>query len=143
MSKNDEIIINPVWSRFCTVQIESWAEWLASIHVNSYLETAERFIGLNPFWVPTSEDRTPLFDNLMVNDEFLESLSDAGLLVWANSTFRDFVTALRPYGRAVKEIDYVVSFSTPILLGFPEFINLFVLRPSWTCDLVDATFEHP
>jgi hypothetical protein len=46
----------------------------------------------------------------MINDEFLESLSDAGLLVWANSTFRDFVTALRPYGRAVKEIDYVVSF---------------------------------
>jgi hypothetical protein len=110
MSKNDELVINPVWSRFCTVQIESWAEWLASIHVNSYLETAERFIGLNPFWVPTSEDRTPLFDNLMVNDEFLESLSDAGLLVWANSTFRDSVTALRPYGRAVKEIDYVVSF---------------------------------
>lgn len=110
MSKNDESVINPVWSRFCTVQIDSWAEWLASIHVNSYLETAERFIGLNPFWVPTSEDRTPLFDNLMVNDEFLESLSDAGLLVWANSTFRDFVTALRPYGRAVKEIDYVVSF---------------------------------
>jgi hypothetical protein len=110
MTQNDEIVINPVWSRFCTVQIDSWADWLASIHVNSYLETAERFIGLNPFWVPTNEDRTPLFDNLMINDEFLESLSDAGLLVWANSTFRDFVTALRPYGRAVKEIDYVVSF---------------------------------
>ena len=110
MTQNDEVIINPVWARFCAVQIDSWAEWLATIHVNSYLETAERFIGLNPFWVPTSEDRTPLFDNLMVNDEFLESLSDAGLLVWANSTFRDFVTALRPYGRAVKEIDYVVSF---------------------------------
>ena len=40
----------------------------------------------------------------------LDSLSDPGLLVWANSTFRDFVIALRPYGRAVKEIEYVVSF---------------------------------
>ena len=70
MTQNDEVIINPVWARFCAVQIESWAEWLATIHVNSYLETAERFIGLNPFWVPTNQDRTPLFDKLMVNDEF-------------------------------------------------------------------------
>ncbi|MBP98865.1 hypothetical protein CMK18_23190 [Candidatus Poribacteria bacterium] len=102
---------NPVWARFCQVQIEGWLEWVTSIHVNSYLEMADRFIALNPYYVPDTEhDRTPLFDQLMINDEFLSSLSDVGLSVWANSNFRDFLVALRPYGKVDKQLQYVVDF---------------------------------
>ena len=61
--KSESEAINPVWARFCQVQIEGCLEWITSIHVNSYLEMADRFIALNPFYVPnTDEDRTPLFD---------------------------------------------------------------------------------
>lgn len=103
--------INPVWARFCTVQIDDWLDWITSIHVNSYLEMAERFIALNPFYVPdTEEDRTPLFDKLMINEDFLSSLSDTGLSVWANSNFRDFLVTLRPYGRVDKQMQYLIDF---------------------------------
>ena len=72
---------------------------------------ADRFIAFNPFYVPnTEEDRTPLFDQLMVNEEFLSSLSDTGLSVWANSSFRDFLVALQPYGRVDKQLQYVIDF---------------------------------
>ena len=102
---------NPVWARFCQVQIDGWVDWITSIHINSYLEMAERFILLNPFYVPnTEEDRTPLFDQLMINEDFLSSLSDTGLSVWANSNFRDFLVALRPYGRVNKQMKYVIDF---------------------------------
>ena len=109
MSEKKSEEINPVWARFCQVQIEGWLDWITSIHVNSYLEMADRFIAINPFYVPnTEEDRTPLFDQLMVNEEFLSSLSDTGLSVWANSSFRDFLVALQP--ARDKQLQYVIDF---------------------------------
>ena len=38
MSEKKSEEINPVWARFCQVQIEGWLDWITSIHVNSYLE---------------------------------------------------------------------------------------------------------
>ena len=29
---------NPVWARFCQVQIDGWIDWITSIHINSYLD---------------------------------------------------------------------------------------------------------
>ena len=109
--KSDTSDLNPIWARFCATQIDGWVEWVSSIHINSYLEMAERFIALNPYYIPhTTEDRTPLFDKLMINEEFLENLTDTGLAVWANSNFRDFLAALRVYTRVTKELQYVVDF---------------------------------
>ena len=91
MAEKKSETINPVWARFCTVQIDDWLDWITSIHVNSYLEMAERFIALNPFYVPDTEE--DIFDQLMINEDFLSSLSDTGF------HGHNLVKELRFYGR--------------------------------------------
>ena len=89
--------VNPVWASFCARKIEDWIEWLRNIQIDSYLELSERFIALNPHYVPSDTDLSSssgqTFERLMIDEDFIGSLSDQGLLVWANSGVADFVLA--------------------------------------------------
>jgi len=104
--------INPIWSRFCAIQLETWLEWLRNIHLRSYFDLGDRFIMLNPYYYPSAEDQEalPIFNRLMINEDFIGSLSDKGILVWANSGFQDFVEALRPYGNRYSEIAQIITY---------------------------------
>ena len=55
---------------------------------------------------------------MVINKEFMEQISDRGLLVWANSGFPEFVTALKPYGKVYPEIALVTSFFESNLVWF-------------------------
>lgn len=102
--------INPVWAKFCYDQMEVWLDWLRNIHIQSYIELSEKFMDLNPYYVPIDdEDTAPIFSKLMVNAAFIDSLSDVGVKVWAESEFTDFIIALYPYSLRYREIRQVVQ----------------------------------
>ena len=90
--------VNPVWASFCARKIENWIDWLSNIQIDSYLELSERFIALNPHYVPSDNDLASstgqTFERHMIDEQFISSLSDQGLLIWANSGFGEFVLAL-------------------------------------------------
>ena len=110
MSNIDMDAINPVWAKFCSDQMEVWLEWLRNIHIQSYMELSEKFMDLNPYYVPIDdEDTTPTFSKLMVNEAFIDSLSDVGVKVWAESDFTDFIIALYPYSLRYREMRQVVQ----------------------------------
>ena len=48
-----------------------------------------------------------LFDTMIVNREFFDSVTDAGVRVWANSGFFEFVEALDIYSTRYPEIKLV------------------------------------
>ena len=104
---------NPVWRLFIAEQAEEWLEWLKNIHLNSYREMIQRFIYLNPNYVPGSRptvetgEISNLFSKLMVNEEFILRLSDTGIVVWMNSNIHDFLDELRPYSVPSKEFKTV------------------------------------
>ena len=104
---------NPVWRLFIAEQAEEWLEWLKNIHLNSYREMIQRFIYLNPNYVPGSSptvetgEISNLFSKLMVNEEFILRLSDTGIVVWMNSNIHDFLDELRPYSVPSKEFKTV------------------------------------
>ena len=111
--KNDVPPINPIWAKFCSEQMESWLEWLRNIPIGSYLDMSERFIALNPYYVPPIGEHieaAPVFTRLMINRDFIDSLSEKGILVWANSGFAEFIDALRPYTKHSREVRRVVDF---------------------------------
>ena len=118
-SKSD---INPIWARFVALQMEEWVQWLRNIHIRSYFDMIERFIHLNPYYYPdntiSDSEMGQLFDRMVINKEFMEQISDRGLLVWANSGFPEFVTALKPYGKVYPEIALVTSFFESNLVWF-------------------------
>tara|TARA_R110000803_G_scaffold37327_6_gene80423 strand:+ start:3055 stop:3474 length:420 start_codon:yes stop_codon:yes gene_type:complete len=104
---------NPVWRLFIAEQAEEWLEWLKNIHLTSYSEMIQRFIYLNPNYVPGSNpmletnDISNLFTKLMVNKEFILKLSDTGIVVWMNSNIHDFLGELKPYSIASREFKMV------------------------------------
>tara|TARA_R110000824_G_scaffold108439_6_gene255464 strand:- start:4777 stop:5196 length:420 start_codon:yes stop_codon:yes gene_type:complete len=104
---------NPVWRLFIAEQAEEWLEWLKNIHLTSYREMIQRFIYLNPNYVPGSNpmletnDISNLFTKLMVNKEFILKLSDTGIVVWMNSNIHDFLGELKPYSIASREFKMV------------------------------------
>tara|TARA_Y100000389_G_C17302546_1_gene433707 strand:+ start:187 stop:606 length:420 start_codon:yes stop_codon:yes gene_type:complete len=100
---------NPVWRLFIAEQAEEWLEWLKNIHLKSYREMIQRFIYLNPNYIPGSRpvvetnDISSLFTKLMLNQEFILKLSDTGIVVWMNSNIHDFLDELKPYSLVSKE----------------------------------------
>jgi hypothetical protein len=114
--------INPIWARFVALQMESWLQWLRNIHIGSYFDIIERFIHLNPYYYPdnsiSESEMGQLFDRMVINRDFMENISDRGLLVWANSGFPEFVIALKPYGKVYPEIALVTSFFESNLVWF-------------------------
>jgi hypothetical protein len=113
--------INPVWSLYCGRGIESWLEWLRNIEIDPYLELSDRFIKLNPHYIPIRGDLSSsvgqTFERLMVDEDFIHSLSDEGLLIWANSGAKDFLVALSLYS-SYMEIRRVLQFLSKHLNWF-------------------------
>lgn len=114
--------VNPVWAAYCARRIEGWLEWLENIQIDSYVELSERFIRLNPHYVPSPSDRGSstgqTFERLMIDEDFIASLSDQGLLVWANSGVADFVLALDAYSPVSPRIRRVTRFFAKHLAWF-------------------------
>ena len=93
--------------------MESWLDWIRNIHLRSHLELFERFIELNPHFVPSqneSKSEVKLVEKLMWNPEYINSLSDKGLQVWVSSSFADFIDELRIYGGRFSEISKIADF---------------------------------
>ena len=120
-------MMNPIWTHYCVTQMEEWLSWLQTVHINSYLELTERFIATHPYWVPTSNnnEQQSLFHRLIANTDFISSLSDKGLLVWANSNFIDFIEALDPYGSRYVDIRRIVDFLNLHLEWFTRVYQFF------------------
>lgn len=132
--------VNPVWAAYCARRIEEWIEWLENIQIDSYVELSERFIGLNPHYIPTDADRGSstgqTFERLMIDEEFIASLSDQGLLVWANSGVADFVLALDAYTPVSVRIRRVTRFFAKHLNWFERVYAY--LRAGIIADLRDS-----
>ena len=75
--------MNPIWTHFCSHKMEDWLSWLRTVHINSYLELTERFIATHPYFVPSEthfdDTQNQLFQKLIVDWDFINSLSDKGL----------------------------------------------------------------
>ena len=100
---------NPVWKRYVAENVEKWLTWLKNVHLPSYVDLTQRFINLNPAYRPPPEslhDEQDLLRQMLWNEEFIFSLSDKGLLVWANGNVSDLVDELRVY-QSIKEIRIV------------------------------------
>ena len=114
--------INPIWATFCGRKIEEWLEWVRNIQIDSYIELSERFIALHPHYVPNDSDlgtaSGQTFERLMIDKDFISSLSDRGLLVWANSGVADFVLALDTYSEISVEIRRITRFFAKHLSWF-------------------------
>ncbi len=119
--------INPVWARYCSEQIINWLNWLRNISLHSYLELSQRFIDLNPHYIPDSStsEASELFDRMIVNEEFFQQVSDAGVLVWANSGFEEFLEALEVYAPKYPEINNVCLFFRRNLHWFKRLYQFF------------------
>ena len=100
---------NPVWSKYVSEQMPDWLEWFRNIHLKSYVELAAKFIQLNPYYVPSDDgsEAVEIFDKMIVNRNFFENVTDAGVRVWANSGFHEFVEALDLYAHRYPEIALV------------------------------------
>ena len=102
-------MFNPVWKRYVAENVEKWLTWLKNVHIPSYIDLTQRFINLNPSYRTPPEnlhDEQDLLRQMLWNEEFIFSLSDKGLLVWANGNVSDLVDELRVY-QSIKEIRIV------------------------------------
>jgi hypothetical protein len=102
-------LFNPVWKRYVAENVQRWLIWLKNVHLPSYIDLTQRFINLNPSYRPPPEnlhDEQDLLRQMLWNEEFIFSLSDKGLLVWANGNVSDLVDELRAY-QSIKEIKIV------------------------------------
>lgn len=102
-------MFNPVWKRYVAENVQRWLTWLKNVHLPSYIDLTQRFINLNPAYRPPPENlhnEQDLLRQMLWNEEFIFSLSDKGLLVWANGNVSDLVDELRAY-QSIKEIKIV------------------------------------
>ena len=113
---------NPVWRAFVAHRMKDWLEFFNNNHIESYIRMIEQFIRLNPYYIPTSTDMQTdsanLINKLLWNDEFNESLSKKGMMVWVASPFTDFVEELKIYQNDYKEFAYLVALFTRHTLWF-------------------------
>lgn len=106
---------NLVWKRFVTLKMPLWVEWFINNPVKSHFEVIHRFILANPYYVPQlSNDKESgevhdIFSHLMVDTDFIDSLSDKGAKVWYASNFSDFIEEIKPYMRRYDELKMLVS----------------------------------
>jgi len=111
---------NPVWKRYVGENVETWLTWLKNVHLPSYIDLTQRFINLNVAYRPPPEslhDEQDLLRQMLWNEAFIMTLSQKGLLVWANGTVADLVDELRSY-QNIKEIKMVCDFMDSNLLWF-------------------------
>jgi hypothetical protein len=118
--RNEVMTSNPVWKRYVAENVEKWLTWLKNVHLPSYVDLTQRFINLNPAYRPPPEslhDEQDLLRQMLWNEEFIMTLSEKGLLVWANGTVADLVDELRNY-QNIKEIKIICDFIDSNLLWF-------------------------
>ncbi len=104
---------NLVWRRYVSEMVEKWLRWCRNIHLPSHIDVMQRFIALNPGYIPSSDTTNSdiaLVKDMLWDADFLLSLSDRGLQVWANGTIGEFVDEMRPYGRKFPEIRIISDF---------------------------------
>ena len=90
---------NPIWRKYVALQLPKWLEWMANNPAISHVEMLQRFILSNPYYVPDFKETTEIdkmLSVLLVDLEFIESLSNKGAEVWYYSDFKDFVDELEP-----------------------------------------------
>ena len=106
---------NLVWKRFVTLRMPLWVEWFMNNPVKSHFEVTHRFILTNPYYVPPIEENKDhqevqnIFSHLMIDREFIDSLSDKGAQVWYDSNFIDFIEEIKPYMKRYEELKMLVS----------------------------------
>lgn len=111
---------NAVWTRYVAQHVEEWVRWLRNVHIPSYTDLTERFMLLNPHYRPPPDaihnETDPLL-KMLWNEEFVSSLSNKGLQVWANGTVAQFLDELRTYNGFL-EIRKVCDFMEANLAWF-------------------------
>ena len=106
---------NLVWRRFVATQLPEWVSWFKNHHVPSHIDMIQKFIITHPYFIPYTEEveqyasDNEFLESLMLNMDFLESLSDKGCEVWYNSTFSEFVDELRPYEEIYKDFKHIIK----------------------------------
>lgn len=72
-----------------------------------------RFVALNPSYIPspnTTNSDIALVRDMLWDADFILSLTDTGLRVWANGTIGEWVDEMRPYGNKFSEIEDICDF---------------------------------
>ena len=104
---------NLVWRRYVAEMVAKWLRWCRNVHLPSHIDVMQRFIALNPGYIPsgdTTNSDIALVKDMLWDSDFLLSLSDRGLQVWANGTMGEFVDEIRPYGIKFSEMGIISDF---------------------------------
>lgn len=112
---------NLVWRRYMSEMVANWLRWCRNVHLPSHIDVMQRFIALNPGYIPkgdTTNSDIALVKDMLWDEDFILSLSDRGLQVWANGTMGEFVDELRPYGIKFPEIEILSNFMDANLSWF-------------------------
>jgi hypothetical protein len=110
MMMSEDIKLNPIWVRYCSNRMEDWLSWARKVHIRSYVELTERFMDLHPHYIPSgTESNLVILDKMLMDRDFIESLTDTGIKVWADSNLIDFVRALDIYSSRYPEIKVIVN----------------------------------
>ena len=92
---------NPVWRKYVALQLPKWLDWMANNPAISHVEMLQRFILSNPYYTPEingDSEIEEILSLLLIDIEFIESLSNKGAEVWYYSTFSDFTEEIEPFG---------------------------------------------
>ena len=57
---------NPVWRHYVAEMIGDWLTWCRNVHLPSHMDVMNRFIALNPGYIPVRSMSNP--DISLVND---------------------------------------------------------------------------
>jgi|TARA_R110002020_G_scaffold195697_1_gene396687 hypothetical protein len=112
---------NPVWRHYVAQMIPEWLRWCRNVHLPSHMDVMNRFIALNPGYIPVRATTNPdiaMVKDMLWNDDFIFGLSDKGLSVWANGTVGELIDEMRPYGIKFAEIKKVCDFMDSNLTWF-------------------------
>ena len=112
---------NLVWRHYVSEMIPHWLRWCKNVHLPSHIDLMTRFVALNPGYIPvrdTTNSDIAMVKNMLWDEEFLLSLSDKGLAVWANGTIGELIDEMRPYGQKFQEINRIANFMDSNLSWF-------------------------
>ena len=112
---------NPVWRHYVPQMIPEWLRWCRNVHLPSHMDVMNRFIALNPGYIPVRATTNPdiaMVRDMLWNDDFILGLSDKGLSVWANGTVGELIDEMRPYGLKFPEIKRICNFMDAHLTWF-------------------------
>jgi|SaaInlV_125m_DNA_1040241.scaffolds.fasta_scaffold03487_11 hypothetical protein len=112
---------NPVWRHYVAQMIPEWLRWCRNVHLPSHMDVMNRFIALNPGYIPVRATTNPdiaMVRDMLWNDDFILGLSDKGLSVWANGTVGELIDEMRPYGLKFPEIKRICNFMDAHLTWF-------------------------